>query len=121
VSKVKLSSTLPSLIIRRHPLTPLPRVINPSNGKVIGEIAEGTEKDIDLAVQAAQKAYNTYWGFKAPGSERGKLLIKLADLIDRDADELASLEALDNGSSSSRSLYQPCLNPSSSWQANLSK
>jgi aldehyde dehydrogenase (NAD+) len=72
-------------------------VINPTNGKVVGSIAEGTEKDIDLAVEVASNAYNTYWGLKTPGAERGKLLLKLADLIDRAADELASLEALDSG------------------------
>lgn len=53
--------------------------------------------DVDIAVEAAQKAYDTAWGLKVAGSERGKLLTKLADLIEKHGDELAALEALNNG------------------------
>ena len=60
-------------------------------------VAEGTAKDVDRAVVAARRAYETSWGLKTPGSRRGELLNKLADLIERDSDELAALEALDNG------------------------
>jgi aldehyde dehydrogenase (NAD+) len=44
-----------------------------------------------------RKAFKTVWGLKCPSSQRGKLLYKLADLIEENADELAALEALDNG------------------------
>ncbi|KZS91867.1 aldehyde dehydrogenase [Sistotremastrum niveocremeum HHB9708] len=64
---------------------------------VIAQISEGNAADVDLAVDAAQKAYDTVWGLKTPGFARGKLLIRLAELIEENVDELASLEALDNG------------------------
>lgn len=72
-------------------------VVNPTTGNVIAKVSEGTRKDVDLAVAAAQKAYNTVWGLKTPGQERGKLLIKLAELIEANADEIAAIETLDNG------------------------
>ncbi|KAG6333421.1 hypothetical protein ID866_5671 [Astraeus odoratus] len=72
-------------------------VINPTNGKVVAAVSEGTPKDVDLAVEAAEKAFETTWGLNCPGTERGKLLGKLASLIEEHADELAALEALDNG------------------------
>lgn len=53
--------------------------------------------DIDLAVDAAKKAYKTSWGLKVPGSERGLLLSKLADLMEKHGDELSALETLDAG------------------------
>lgn len=54
-------------------------------------------KDIDIAVAAARNAYQTTWGKNVTGWERSKLLNKLADLIERDQQELAELESLDNG------------------------
>ncbi|QRW05869.1 aldehyde dehydrogenase family protein [Ceratobasidium sp. AG-Ba] len=72
-------------------------VINPSTGKVITKVSEGTEKDVDLAVKAAQKAYDTAWGLNVSGVNRGKILIRIAELIERDIDEIAAVEALDNG------------------------
>ncbi|KXN85885.1 Aldehyde dehydrogenase [Leucoagaricus sp. SymC.cos] len=56
-----------------------------------------SSKDVDLAVEAAGKAYKTVWGLKVPGAERGKLLGKLADLVEKHADEMAALEALNVG------------------------
>lgn len=56
-----------------------------------------SEKDIDRAVVAARKAFNTAWGKKVTGYERGRLLSKLADLMERDMQVLAELESLDNG------------------------
>jgi len=64
---------------------------------VFTAVAEGTAKDVDRAVDAAKRAYETSWGLKVPGSRRGELLNKLADLMERYSDELAALEALDNG------------------------
>lgn len=57
----------------------------------------GSAKDIDVAVAAARKAFNTTWGKNVTGWERSRLLNKLADLIERDAQELAELETLNNG------------------------
>ncbi|KAI0791844.1 aldehyde dehydrogenase [Abortiporus biennis] len=72
-------------------------IINPSNGKLLTKISEGTPTDIDIAVKAARHAFDTSWGLKVSGSKRGLLLNKLADLIEENFDELAALEALDNG------------------------
>ena len=63
-------------------------------------VAEGTAKDVDRAVSAARRAYETSWGLKVPGPRRGELLYKLADLMVLHFDELAALEALDNGKTS---------------------
>ncbi|THU99013.1 aldehyde dehydrogenase [Dendrothele bispora CBS 962.96] len=72
-------------------------VVNPTSGKVITKIAEGTSKDVDTAVEAAQRAFDTTWGLNAPGALRSRLLTKLSQLMERDQQELAALEALDNG------------------------
>ncbi|KAL7933472.1 aldehyde dehydrogenase domain-containing protein [Trichoderma chlorosporum] len=73
-------------------------VINPSNEEVITSVCEGTEKDVDLAVAAARKAFNTTWKKTTPG-ERGRLILKLADLVEKNLDLLAAVESLDNGKS----------------------
>lgn len=52
---------------------------------------------MNTAVKAARRAFETTWGMNAAGSLRGRLLNKLADLMEQRADELAALEALDNG------------------------
>ncbi|CAG8629062.1 17561_t:CDS:2 [Gigaspora margarita] len=70
--------------------------INPSTGKVITNVAEASSKDVDLAVEAATEAFYNVWRF-VDGKERGRLLNKLADLIERDLEELAALESFDNG------------------------
>ncbi|KAK4686290.1 aldehyde dehydrogenase (NAD+), partial [Tremellales sp. Uapishka_1] len=72
-------------------------VYNPSTGEVLVSIPEGMPADVDIAVKAATKAFHTTWGTNTPGFQRGKLLIKLAELVERDIDILASLESLDNG------------------------
>ncbi|KAL9935512.1 hypothetical protein V8E36_005860 [Tilletia maclaganii] len=72
-------------------------VVDPSNGKQIAHVAEASEKDVDRAVNAAQRAFDTVWGTQTPGHDRGKLLMKLADLVEENIDELASIESLDNG------------------------
>jgi aldehyde dehydrogenase (NAD+) len=68
-----------------------------ATGKPIVSFWAGTSKDVDIAVEAARKAYKTVWGLKVPGTERGKYLLKLADLMDQHADELGALEAMDVG------------------------
>ncbi|KAF5323284.1 hypothetical protein D9619_013499 [Psilocybe cf. subviscida] len=72
-------------------------VVNPATGKVITSVSIGTAADVDIAVKAAQRAYKTVWGLKTPGRERGRLLGKLADLMEAQSDEFAALEALDVG------------------------
>ncbi|KAH0828790.1 aldehyde dehydrogenase domain-containing protein [Lanmaoa asiatica] len=72
-------------------------VVNPSTGKVITSVAAGTKADIDIAAQAAQKAYKTSWGLKVSGTRRGKLLFKLADLMEQHIEQFAALDALANG------------------------
>lgn len=57
---------------------------------------EATEKDVDIAVAAARKAFEGPWSKETP-ENRGKLLIKLADLFEKNMDLLASVESLDNG------------------------
>jgi len=71
--------------------------INPATGSVICSIAEGGKEDIDLAVQAARKAFDHGPWPRMSGRERGKILTKFADLIEKHSDELAGLETLDNG------------------------
>ncbi|CAG8484236.1 1746_t:CDS:2 [Cetraspora pellucida] len=70
--------------------------INPSTGKAIATVSEASSKDVDLTVEAATNAFYNVWRF-VDGKERGRLLNKLADLIERDTEELAALETLDNG------------------------
>jgi aldehyde dehydrogenase (NAD+) len=71
--------------------------INPSSGETICQVAEGDKADIDLAVKAARKAFDDGAWPRMSASERGSLLNRLADLIERDREELAALESLDNG------------------------
>jgi len=70
--------------------------INPTTEKPIVAVQEATEKDVDIAVSAARKAFDGEWKSTTP-EQRGKYLNKLADLIDRDAEILAKIESLDNG------------------------
>ncbi|EKM77505.1 hypothetical protein AGABI1DRAFT_108032 [Agaricus bisporus var. burnettii JB137-S8] len=72
-------------------------VIDPATGKVITPVAAGSAKDVDIAVEAATKAYKTSWGLNMPGSERGRLLYKLADLMEKHSEEFAALEMLNVG------------------------
>jgi phenylacetaldehyde dehydrogenase len=70
---------------------------NPANGEVLAQVAEGDRADIDQAVAAARKAFETgLWPDMSP-AERGRLLWKLSDLIEQNHEELAELETLDNG------------------------
>ncbi len=70
---------------------------NPATGDILAQVAEGDRKDIDRAVLAARHAFEKGpWRTLTP-SERGKLIWKLADLIETHAEEFAQLESLDNG------------------------
>ncbi|KAF5347373.1 hypothetical protein D9758_011288 [Tetrapyrgos nigripes] len=68
-----------------------------TTGKILTAVSVGSAKDVDIAVDAAQKAYKTNWGLHMPGSKRGEMLNRLADLVEKHKDELAALEALDAG------------------------
>jgi len=72
--------------------------INPANKKVLANIAEGDKADVDAAVDAAERAFQrgSVWR-NLDASGRGKLIYKLADLLERDMLIVANLEALDNG------------------------
>jgi len=72
--------------------------INPSTGEKIADIQEADKSDVDAAVAAAKKAFqlNSPWR-RMDASERGKFLLKLADLIERDLAILTTLESLDSG------------------------
>jgi aldehyde dehydrogenase (NAD+) len=70
-------------------------VINPADGSVLASVAEARAEDIDLAVEAAQRAFPG-WA-KTSAADRGLLLLRLADAIERNAAELARLESLDTG------------------------
>lgn len=71
------------------------KTYNPANGELLSEIADATEKDVDDAVKAAKKAFET-WGKTTP-AERAILLNKIADIIDDNAEYLATIETMDNG------------------------
>jgi aldehyde dehydrogenase (NAD+) len=71
--------------------------INPATEELIAEVAEGDKEDIDLAAKAARKAFETGPWKKMDARDRGRLINRLADLIEENLDELAALESLDNG------------------------
>ena len=71
--------------------------VNPATGETICQVAEGDKADVDLAVKAARRAFEEGPWSKMNASERGRLINKLADLIEQNKDELAALETLDNG------------------------
>jgi phenylacetaldehyde dehydrogenase len=71
--------------------------INPATGKEICQVAEGGAADVDAAVKAARKALNDPAWRDMSAVDRSLLLYRLADLIEREAGELAVLECIDNG------------------------
>ncbi|KAK7320003.1 hypothetical protein RJT34_04732 [Clitoria ternatea] len=77
--------------------------IDPRTGDVIARISEGTKDDIDIAVKAARQAFDLGPWPRLSGSERAKIMIKWADLIDQNVEELATLDAIDGGK-----LYHMC-------------
>lgn len=73
------------------------QTINPATEEVICEVAEGDKADVDLAVHAARAAFESGSWSRMDARDRGRLLMKLADLMETNLDELAALETLDNG------------------------
>ncbi len=70
---------------------------DPATGEVLAHVTEGDKADIDLAVQAARKAFEQGPWRKMTPSDRGKIIWKLADLLESNLEEFAQLESLDNG------------------------
>jgi 1-pyrroline dehydrogenase len=70
-------------------------IINPSTGEVIAAVPKGTEQDVDQAVEAARQAY-VEW-FETVPKERSEMLLKLADAIVADAEQMADLESSNVG------------------------
>src|SRR3954447_2484904 len=70
-------------------------VLNPATGETIAEVPRGTQADVDRAVEAAKKALPEW--LETTPAERAEVLLKLADLIDENAEELAQLEAVKTG------------------------
>jgi len=71
--------------------------LNPATGEVIAKVAEGTGRDVDIAVKAARSALENGPWARMDAADRGKLMFKLADLIEENAEELATLESLNCG------------------------
>ena len=71
--------------------------VNPSTGEEICQIAEADAADVEKAVKAARNAFENGSWRKTQASDRGRMLHRLADLIEQHADELAAIESLDNG------------------------
>ena len=72
-------------------------VEDPATGKKISTCAAGDKNDIDLAVSAARKCFDSGKWHSVPPNEKGKIIWKIAELIDDHTEELAQLESLDNG------------------------
>ncbi|CAI5756384.1 unnamed protein product [Candida verbasci] len=73
-------------------------VLSPSTEEVITSVYEALEEDVETAVQAAEAAYKTNWTW-GPPEARAAVLYKLAELVDKNAELLASIETFDNGKS----------------------
>src|SRR6185369_6189987 len=73
--------------------------VNPATGEVLTQVSDASATEVDQAVQAARKAFDGHSGSwrRMSASERGRLLWRLADLIEQNIDEIAELETLDNG------------------------
>ncbi len=72
-------------------------VMEPSTGQQLTEVLLGTTADVDAAVHAARTAFDSGVWSQIPPAERQGILLKLADLMERDADILAQIETIDNG------------------------
>ena len=69
--------------------------VDPATGQVIAETAESGPEDVDAAVDAASRAFDLWR--RTPAEERSRLLIRVAELIEENFEELARLESEDNG------------------------
>jgi betaine-aldehyde dehydrogenase len=72
-------------------------IINPFDASVIARVAEGGREDARAAINAARRAFDQGEWPRTPAAERARLIYRLADLIERDREDLARLESLDTG------------------------
>ena len=72
-------------------------VENPADQTIIGHIAAGAAREVDLAVAAARRTFESAAWANLPAAERERLLLRLADLVEANRDEIAAIETLDNG------------------------
>ena len=72
-------------------------VYNAATGGVIANVPEGDKADVDLAVAVERRAFDERRWLRVSPSERRRILWRIADLIERDLEELAELEFIDNG------------------------
>ena len=71
-------------------------LVNPSNGETIANIAQGNSRDIESSVSAALNALKGPWG-KSTAVQRGRLLLRLSDLVKKRLNNLAYIESVDVG------------------------
>ena len=67
---------------------------NPATGEVLAQVAEGDKADVDLAVKAARKAFESGPWSRMTASQRGRLIRKLGDLLEQNVEQFAMLETL---------------------------
>src|SRR5580658_7883062 len=70
--------------------------LNPSNGQVLAEISDAAEEDVNRAVAAARRAFEGPWSKFKP-FDRQRLLLKIAEIIEKNYDELSMLDTIDMG------------------------
>ena len=80
-------------------------VRNPADGSLITTVPEADKQDVDVAVAAARKAFESGPSPKMKPNERAKLILKLADLIEKHGEEIAHLDTLDYGQPLSTTLH----------------
>jgi len=103
IPALKKTITVPTGLFINNEFVPsvdskeLINAVNPATEEIICSVVAASPKDIDVAVAAARNAFKNTWGKNVTGFERSRLLNKLADLIERDAQELGELESLNNG------------------------
>ncbi|CAN0901607.1 Aldehyde dehydrogenase family 2 member C4 [Linum grandiflorum] len=71
--------------------------ISPRTGEVIAQVAEGDKSDVDLAVKAAREAFDNGPWPRMSGFARGRIMMKFADLMEQNTEEIAALESVDGG------------------------
>jgi betaine-aldehyde dehydrogenase len=73
-------------------------VYNPATGEVQLTVPKSGEKDVEVAVDVARRKFDDgQWSFRTTPRERGRILLKAAEIVDRDLEELAKMETLDSG------------------------
>ncbi len=103
-----LAPTVSSFVVRKHKMLingkwvdsasgKLFSTFNPATGEVLSEVAEGDREDIDRAVKAARAAFETGSWSRMTASERGRAIWRLGDLLEKNLEDFAQIESLDNG------------------------